>query len=376
MPGKKGTLPTPIWNEKRKMWKLDLQINGKRKSFYSSTPGRAGAKECIKKSEAWEAGMAPDGDTRVKDLCDAFVEDLKKQRSPSSAHWRKHDSICRKWIIPKIGMRRFNTIKNIQPLQQILYDAFDAGLCHRTIANIRTTIIDIFKFARIHNATTFVPEGLTVSRYAPTRGRPALRVEDVVVLMSDDTTLMRGKPQKELYIYAWRFTAVMGWRPGEVVGLKAENIKGDIVTITGTINALNERTMGKNKNALRSAKLPPIAQNILRDQKAMLESLGIESEYVFPDTDGEPISQSTYRHRWEAYRRYHDIIEGSTPYSLRNTAISAYKTIPKPLLDPVIGHSKDMDTFGVYGREMAGDLDIVAEEMEAAFAALLQRGKK
>ena len=67
---------------------------------------------------------------------------------------------------------------------------------------------------------------------------------------------------------------------------------------------------------------------------------------------------------------------GATPYSLRNTAISAYKAIPKALLGPVVGHTEDMDTFGVYGREMDGDLDLVADEMQKAFAAILSGGKK
>ena len=376
MATKKGTIRTPIWSDERKRWKLDVQINGKRKSFYSSTPGRAGAKECYKKAEAWEAGMAPNGDTRVKDICDAFVEDLKTQRSPSSAHWRKHESICRNWIKPRIGMRRMNTIQDIQPLQEILYDAFDAGLCKRSIANIRTTIVDIFKYARLRKATLFDPEGLTVSRYAPTKGRPALRVEDVVTLMQNDLTLYRGQPINEPFINAWRFAAIMGWRPGEIIGLKHENINGDIVTIAGTINSRGERTRGKNQNALRRAKLPPVAQKVLQQQRDLMDTMGIKSEYVFANTDGGPVSQSTYRHHWEAYRSYHGIQEGTTPYSLRNTAISAYKAIPKPLLDPVIGHSKTMDTWGVYGRELDGDLDIVAREMQDAFSALLERGEK
>lgn len=376
MPGKKGTLPTPIWNEKRKMWKLDLQINGKRKSFYSSTPGRAGAKECIKKSEAWEAGMAPDGDTRVKDLCDAFVEDLKKQRSPSSAHWKQHDSICRNWIKPQIGMRRFSTIKDIQPLQAILYAAYDKGLCRRSIINIRTTIVDIFKYARIRNVTTFIPEGLKVSRYAPTKGRPALRTEDIITLMTSDRRILRGKETKELYVNAWRFAAIMGFRPGEIFGLRHINITGDIVQITDTINTMNEHTKGKNKNALRRAKLPPVALEVLQRQKALLEEYGIKSDYVFPNEEGEPIKQITARVRWTKYRDLHGMQPGATPYSLRNTAISAYKAIPKALLGPVVGHTEDMDTFGVYGREMDGDLDLVADEMQKAFAAILSGGKK
>lgn len=62
---------------------------------------------------------------------------------------------------------------------------------------------------------------------------------------------------------------------------------------------------------------------------------------------------------------------GTTPYSLRNMALSVYKNIPKPRLDPVVGHSENFDTWGGYGREMEGDLDIVAEEMTIALSRIL-----
>lgn len=376
MATKNGMIRTPIWNDKLKRWKLDVQVNGKRKSFYSSTPGRAGAKECIKRAESWESGFAPDGETRIKDICDAFIEHLQQQRTPSSAHWRQHNSNCKNWIKPFIGMRRISTIQDIEPLQEILYAAYDKGLCKRSIKNIRSSIIAVFKYARIRRATHFVPEGLTVPRYARTKGRAALRVNDIVTLMTSDRRIKKGKETKELFVNAWRFEAIMGFRPGEVFGLKHENIEGNLLTITKTINSLNEQTQGKNENALRHAILPPIALEVLDRQKALLQEFGIESEYVFPNEDGGPIKQITARTRWYKYRDLHGMEPKATPYSLRNTAISAYKAIPKPMLDPVVGHSEDMDTFGVYGRELDGDLDLVAEAMQSAFTAIMDRASK
>ena len=368
---KKGITWTAVWDERRKRWKLDVQVNGVRKSFYSKLPGRKGAEECSRQAHNWKSRALINGDSLVRHICDAFIESLKQERSPSSAHWKKHESICRVWIVPRIGDRKMDSIEDIEPLQAILYDAFDAGLCKRSIANIRTTIVDIFKYARIKKASRFVPEGLIISRYAPTKGRPALSMSDIIMLMDNDYTIVRGKKVKELYVNAWRLEMILGSRPGEIVGLKNSDRDGDYIRIERAINSQNEETLGKNENAIRPAKLPPLAIMVLERQKKLLEEHGIISEYIFPNAAGGHIFQTTYRKHWYRYRDAHSMKAGTTPYSLRNTALSVYKDIPKPRLDPVIGHSENFDTWGVYGREMEGDLDIVAEEMTIALSRIL-----
>ncbi|MBP3509187.1 tyrosine-type recombinase/integrase [Oscillibacter sp.] len=368
---KKGTTWTAVWDEQRKRWKLDAQVKGKRKSFYSKLPGRKGAEDCSRQAHEWKSHFLINGDSLVRHICDAFIESLKQERSPSSAHWKKHESICRVWIIPRIGDRKMDSIEDIEPLQAILYDAFDAGLCRRSIANIRTTIVDIFKYARIKKASKFMPEGLAVSRYAPTKGRPALSISDIIVLMDNDYTISKGKQIKELYVNAFRLEMILGSRPGEIVGLKNSDRNGDYIRIERAINTQNEETLGKNENAIRPAKLPPLAIMVLDRQKQLLEEYGIDSDYIFPSASGGHIHQTTYRKHWYRYRDTHGLKPGSTPYSLRNTALSVYKDIPKPRLDPVVGHSENFDTWGVYGREMEGDLDIVAEEMTVALSRIL-----
>ena len=36
-----------------KMWRIDVQQNGMRKSFYSSRPGRTGQREANRKADSW-----------------------------------------------------------------------------------------------------------------------------------------------------------------------------------------------------------------------------------------------------------------------------------------------------------------------------------
>lgn len=48
-----------IWVEKKHVWKINLQKNGVRKSFYSSVPGDKGRKICAQNATSWLSGACP-----------------------------------------------------------------------------------------------------------------------------------------------------------------------------------------------------------------------------------------------------------------------------------------------------------------------------
>ena len=110
-------------------------------------------------------------------------------------------------------------------------------------------------------------------------------------MLTDDSTVLRQKRCSEPYIHAYRFAAVTGLRPGEVLGLQRRDVKNDVYRIRRAINEYGEETSGKNDNAIRSGQLAACAVEIMRQQEAALRERGIVSPYVFPDTDGGPLSQ-------------------------------------------------------------------------------------
>ena len=55
------------------------------------------------------------------------------------------------------------------------------------------------------------------------------------------------------------------------------------------------------------------------------------------------------------------------PYELRHTFVSLNKDMPDGLKKLIVGHSKDMDTEGVYGHEMEGDQKKAAAYVDQAF---------
>lgn len=51
--------------------------------------------------------------------------------------------------------------------------------------------------------------------------------------------------------------------------------------------------------------------------------------------------------------------------------ISLSKKLPRELVKAVVGHSEDMDTFGVYGHMSPEDYDEAADALDAAMAKVL-----
>ena len=57
---------------------------------------------------------------------------------------------------------------------------------------------------------------------------------------------------------------------------------------------------------------------------------------------------------------------------MRHTLVSVSRgEIPEDMLKPVIGHTKNMDTFGVYGHDVDGDRQYVADAIDRVFSVLL-----
>ena len=63
-----------------------------------------------------------------------------------------------------------------------------------------------------------------------------------------------------------------------------------------------------------------------------------------------------------------------TPYELRHTFVSVAKVLPEGQVKAIVGHSLNMDTFGIYGHELAGEAGEIAQEIDGAFAKILQKG--
>ena len=347
---------TAKWIESRARWQINVQKDGIRKTFTSSKPGRTGQSEANRKADRWLEDGITDGKIKVRQAAEQYIELLKVTTSKS--HWSQYDSMFRCYIYPYIGTVRIENLTE-QHLQNVINRAYGKGLAKKTLSNLRSCLVAFVKFCRKNKYTTLLPEDLTIPRDARVNEKHILQPNDLKTLFSSDKTMFNGREKQDLFINAYRFHVLTGLRPGELAGLKWKDIKDGTVYLRRSINVLGETTTGKNQNARRNFALNIFTSSVLEEQKKLLKDLNIDSEYVFCDKWGDPISNELYHKRWKCYCEYHSILP-ITPYELRHTFVSAVKSLPEGYLKGLVGHSKDMDTYGVYSHEMSGDMEVTA----------------
>ena len=88
-------------------------------------------------------------------------------------------------------------------------------------------------------------------------------------------------------------------------------------------------------------------------------------EFVFPIE-----AESTYRHCWKRYCESNGL-EYVPPYNLRHTFVSMAKTLPEGAVKELVGHSRQMDTYGTYAHLIKGEKQQLAEQLEDVLSKVL-----
>ena len=117
------------------------------------------------------------------------------------------------------------------------------------------------------------------------------------------------------------------------------------------------------------------ACQVVADQRAMLRRRCIISPYLFPSPTGEQMKHDHFYRCWKRYCEANEILPISL-YELRHTYVSVNKEMPSGLKKMVVGHSQDMDTDGVYGHEMIGDLEKAAAYTTQAFNSIPKKASE
>ncbi len=361
-----------IWNEKQQRWIIKVQSEGTRKTFADPTPGKRGKVLAERKADDWLEYRTVGTATRCEVLLDRFTD--QKKATTGTANHRQVEYHVRVHIKPVIGSMKISRVTEAD-LQEILNNAYAAGLAKKSLMTLRATITAFIKYCRMAKATTMFPENLTIPKSARRSEKRIAAPRDLKVLLESDRTTRRGEVVFEHFIHAYRFAVLTGVRPGELVGLKWTDLNGNRLTIRRAINDENETTEGKNEHARRTISVKGLPRKELDGQRAMLAQAGILSEYIFPGRDAEFVKQQTLRDNWYRYCD-HNGISRITPYELRHTYVSVNDEMPDGLKKKAVGHSENMDTDGTYGHRLAGDLDRIADYSTAAFNAIISKAKK
>lgn len=349
---------TAQWEEKYQRWRIAVQKDGVRKQFYSSTPGRTGQREANRKADSWlEDGIGVKVG-RVEDVYKLWLDGLKL--TTSEGNWEPVESRWRVWVLPAIGKKRVNTLTDAD-LQAIINKAHAAGRSRKTLQLLAGDLRAFCKYCRKSKLSTFLPEDVQIPAGARLKGKKVLQPDDLVKLFSIDTTLYRGKRVHDDFVHAYRFEVLTGLRPGELLGLRWADIKGSTVNLSRAINVKGIETRGKNENAVRSFVLSDVARAVLEAQRAITGHC--ESVFCLE-------TERRYYKRWKVYCAANDLQPVSL-YELRHTFVSVVKTLPAGEVKELVGHSEDMDTFGVYSHALTGEDIATAQAVNAVFMKLL-----
>lgn len=133
--------------------------------------------------------------------------------------------------------------------------------------NMRSCELSFLKYCRKCKYSNLVIEGLDIPKGATISEKKILSPRDINTLLTVNTKLERNQTIFEQYINAYRFQFFTGLRPGEVIGLKWADIKGEYLYVKRSINYYGEITSGKNDNAKRNFMLNQHTLVILAHQK-------------------------------------------------------------------------------------------------------------
>ena len=87
-------------------------------------------------------------------------------------------------------------------------------------------------------------------------------------------------------------------------------------------------------------------------------------EYIAPQ-----IREAHLLRRWRRFCE-HNGITPVTLYEMRHTFVSIAQQLPEGQLKALVGHSRSMDTFGVYGHHVDGQDADAAARLNAIFGGI------
>ncbi len=354
------------WIESRQRWQIKVQIEGERKTFTSSIPGTKGKITAEKAADKWIVSRHT-ADVRLEVLWKDHLAEIKT--TTGSANYVKHESMGRLWLLPRFGKKKISSITNAD-WQSCVNKAFNKGLSKKTCENIRASITALYSYASKRRAPMERPEHITIPKGARVKEKNILQPHDIKLLFAHDTFARKGQQVPCFFIHAWRLLVLTGMRRGEVAGLQKGDIKDGVLYIRRAINSAQEITGGKNKTAKRYIVLSERQKNVLKEQAEMLKRYGIVSKWIFPDQDGGEVAPNHIYNEWAKYRNTHGI--KATIHEMRHTLISvAQADVPDQLLKRMVGHTKSMDTFGVYGHDVDGQMKRASDLLDGIFNKIL-----
>lgn len=349
---------SPRWDGRR--WRIQVRKDGKRISFSSSVPGVKGRREVRQKFERWYYDEGT-GEKSVGRVVAEYLDDLRERCGENSGAYDQTECYLRLYVPQSVLNKKMNRM-TLRDWQRVINEASGQKrpLSEKTLKNLRAMLNAIIKFGY----EDYQNEPLRGSLYIP-KGHAKKEKE---VLDRDDVRRLL-EPSNLWYHPAFCLGVLTGLRPGEILGIQVDDIKGDRIYIKRAVNARGHITSGKNENARRLIPIGELAGAILRQTIKRNEDANLRTPWVFCSPDGSQGKQNGLRKHWAKLKAERDL--PGTVYSLRHSFISLTKTLmPESLVKEIVGHSASFDTFGTYGHILEDDARQAAKIIDLLGASL------
>lgn len=343
------------YQEKYHRWRIKVQRNNETKYFYSAKQGRKGKLEAERKADEW-LKLGDSTNMRVDTLCKLYLSNIDTGHSTS--HLERETSTINTWILPFWEHRKVSSLTNMDYHDAIFRPVTaEPPRSKRTCGHVRSTIMALYKAARMAKIDMETPFALSLPKAATTKEKKVLSVNELQRLLTEGNNYW--------YINAFRLIAVLGLRRGELCGLQRSDLQGNVLMIRRSINSKREITTGKTPAAQRSIILPDIAQQILTAQTARIAN--ISTLWLFPNINGQPINPNSLYNRWLELRSNLNLPPISI-HELRHTTISILKNdVSLSHLKLLVGHTPAMTTLETYAHQISSDAENTTAEINAAY---------
>lgn len=342
---KKETIAQPRWVEDKQHWRLDALIGDKRKSFYSSDPGkRNGPAECRRKyREALDKHEQGGSDPKFDLAWEEFLEDYKKRNKITS--YNTANSRGKAHLVPAFKGKRLSDITK-RDWQNVIFNAFENGA--KSVKTLNGIVALIRTFCRYCAAAGMMPDNKVPEHFVI----PADATKPQKTILQPDEIKLLFDPEQDSdwYVPIFRFIMLTGFRRGETCAFKtARDLDEDVLTVRESLTHEGLTVTPKSKDSERKVLLSSLAIDQLNLHFEHRKKTGIISEYLFCLPNAKQIPARHLRNCWQKWREAHGIT--ITLHELRHTYISYSRqktSLDLEDLKTLYGHSKRMDTDSIY----------------------------
>ena len=284
-----------------------FRFEGKRYYVRGKTEEEAIANRAIKLKELEEGKRTIDGNTRVQDWAEEWLETYK-QPTVNARHYKDLRNIVNNFIVPAIGPMKVKMVKPVH-LQKILNGL--PGYSNSYIKKIYDVIRQIFSEAYKNALTPINP--------AESLRKPTGRAQNKRRAITDKERELTLKVAE--YHRGGLFVLIMlycGLRPGEVAALRWTDIDltRGIMYVSNAVKADNRIDAPKTDAGVRQVPIPrPLAERLSEREHTPFE-------LVCTNTRGGRYTASSFQAMWENFKREMNIEAGCRVF--RNQLVPPY----------------------------------------------------